>query len=274
MRPSKVLLAAAAAVLGSMGRSASATDAADGADAMAAAVAAHRQGLSAAFQYCRPEQKWAPGGIPEHEASGYLGDVPAMFLEVQEQAGSSSGKVQHEAAVENTAAALQASEAALLVDNSLSSRGGLSMRRGARASGGRILEMVPPVPGAPDTPGGGTGTKAQQQLDDMLADASDGKNPAAEHVIADPDSLASVFSTRTKKVPHSWFGKGLFLAPTYQIATGREECNVCKALIQHWYVRARAGRPPRVAAAAAMMVVVVVLARSVFVPYEHRACVG
>ncbi len=217
-----------------MGRGASATGAADGAGALADAIAAHRHGLAAAFQYGRPQQKWAPDGVPEHEASGYTGDVPAMFLEVQ--AGSSSQ-------TESTAAALQASEAALLVDNSAASSS--SMRGGARASGGRKLEMVPPmagVPGAPGGGGGGTGGKAmlQQQLDDLMNDASDGKNAAAEHVIADPDSLASVFSQRTKKVPHSWFGKGIFLAPTYQIATGREECNVCEALIQHWCVPADA----------------------------------
>eukprot|EP00591_Stephanopyxis_turris_P016432 CAMPEP_0195537120 /NCGR_PEP_ID=MMETSP0794_2-20130614/47389_1 /TAXON_ID=515487 /ORGANISM="Stephanopyxis turris, Strain CCMP 815" /LENGTH=204 /DNA_ID=CAMNT_0040670759 /DNA_START=1 /DNA_END=611 /DNA_ORIENTATION=- len=75
----------------------------------------------------------------------------------------------------------------------------------------------------------------QQQMQDLQElTMDDGRNPAAEKIIADPDSFATELSERTKKVPHSWFGKGLFLAPTYQIATGREECDVCKALIENW----------------------------------------
>eukprot|EP00501_MAST-03F_sp_TOSAG23-6_P002452 GSMAST32.ASY1.ANO1.2562.1 assembled CDS len=34
------------------------------------------------------------------------------------------------------------------------------------------------------------------------------------------------------KVPHNWFGQGFYVAPKYEIATGVEECKVCKLMIQ------------------------------------------
>lgn len=38
--------------------------------------------------------------------------------------------------------------------------------------------------------------------------------------------------TKPDKVPHNWFGTGLFKAPKYAIATGKEECDVCKFMIE------------------------------------------
>lgn len=35
----------------------------------------------------------------------------------------------------------------------------------------------------------------------------------------------------TEKVPHNWFGQGNFLAPKFKIATGIEECDVCRYII-------------------------------------------
>lgn len=34
------------------------------------------------------------------------------------------------------------------------------------------------------------------------------------------------------KVPHNWFGQGKYVAPAYEIATGYEECKVCKMMIE------------------------------------------
>ena len=33
------------------------------------------------------------------------------------------------------------------------------------------------------------------------------------------------------KVPHNWFGTGKFTSPAYAVATGKEECDVCKSMI-------------------------------------------
>ena len=33
------------------------------------------------------------------------------------------------------------------------------------------------------------------------------------------------------KVPHNWFGTGKFVSPAYSVATGKEECDVCKSMI-------------------------------------------
>ena len=35
----------------------------------------------------------------------------------------------------------------------------------------------------------------------------------------------------TMKVPHNWFGTGKYVAPRFSIATGKEECDVCKKMI-------------------------------------------
>jgi len=51
----------------------------------------------------------------------------------------------------------------------------------------------------------------RQLLQDAGSEAGDGK----------PD-----------KVPHNWFGTGQFKAPKYAIATGKEECDVCKFMIE------------------------------------------
>lgn len=34
-----------------------------------------------------------------------------------------------------------------------------------------------------------------------------------------------------QKVPHNWFGSGIYVAPKFAIATGKEECDVCMAMI-------------------------------------------
>jgi hypothetical protein len=35
-----------------------------------------------------------------------------------------------------------------------------------------------------------------------------------------------------KKVPHNWFGTGRFIAPVFGVATGEQECKVCKKMIE------------------------------------------
>ena len=217
MRPVAFLVGAAA-----LCGTACAENVAAGAE-LAAMAAAHKQGLAAAFQYGRPETKWAPAGVPWHESSGYTGEVPALFLELHAAADDARVMMQDAAA---------AKEDAMLRSNTAGSSSSSMRGRHSAASGGRSLEMMPP-PAMPGTavPGGAPSMQQQQQ---QQPPQQDGRNAAAEAIISDPDSIASKLSARTKKVPHSWFGKGLFLAPTYQIATGQEECDVCKALVEHW----------------------------------------
>ena len=35
-----------------------------------------------------------------------------------------------------------------------------------------------------------------------------------------------------QKVPHNWFGTDPYVAPKYSIMSGKEECNVCKAMLE------------------------------------------
>jgi len=44
--------------------------------------------------------------------------------------------------------------------------------------------------------------------------------------------LLQAESPMGSKVPHNWFGQGQFQAPIYEIATGIEECNLCKLMLQ------------------------------------------
>lgn len=37
---------------------------------------------------------------------------------------------------------------------------------------------------------------------------------------------------KPQKVPHNWFGSGQYLAPQFAIATGKEECDVCYAMLE------------------------------------------
>ena len=39
-------------------------------------------------------------------------------------------------------------------------------------------------------------------------------------------------SNSAAKVPHNWFGTGKFTSPAYSVATGEQECDVCKAMIK------------------------------------------
>jgi hypothetical protein len=43
--------------------------------------------------------------------------------------------------------------------------------------------------------------------------------------------MAGGEAAKGSKVPHNWFGSGKYVAPTYDIATGKEECDVCKFMI-------------------------------------------
>jgi hypothetical protein len=42
---------------------------------------------------------------------------------------------------------------------------------------------------------------------------------------------ASAGGLEPQKVPHNWFGSGIYVAPKFAIATGKEECDVCMAMI-------------------------------------------
>ena len=52
---------------------------------------------------------------------------------------------------------------------------------------------------------------------------------------ADPEPAAAgaaPAATVSAKVPHNWFGTGKFTSPAYSVATGEQECDVCKAMIK------------------------------------------
>lgn len=44
--------------------------------------------------------------------------------------------------------------------------------------------------------------------------------------------MAGGEAVKGSKVPHNWFGQNKYQAPTYEIATGEEECDVCQFMIQ------------------------------------------
>lgn len=304
--PRRLVVVAAAVTLGLASNTAFAEDVSEGVSAtvdsgVIAAAADHRQGLAEAFSgYGRPETKWAPAAVPEHESSGYTGDIPPMFLEVSAEAevAASVASATGTGEAEEEAQLAQLREAAQLRDGSpthLRTRarsggrslemmgggmggmgggmggmgggmggmgGGMSGGMGGSSMGGGMGATNPAMQGAAAAAADPTVQLMQQQQMQDMADltADDGRNPAAERIISDPDSFATELTERTKKVPHSWFGKGMFLAPTYQIATGREECDVCKALIENWLVGsigfARFANP------------------SVFALPHHRSCVA
>jgi hypothetical protein len=45
--------------------------------------------------------------------------------------------------------------------------------------------------------------------------------------------LMSEAGAGAQKVPHNWFGTGKFKAPAYSIATGKQECDLCKKMISN-----------------------------------------
>ena len=48
----------------------------------------------------------------------------------------------------------------------------------------------------------------------------------------DETKSTAAASPSAKKVPHNWLGSGKFVAPAYAVATGKEECDVCKSMIK------------------------------------------
>lgn len=51
-------------------------------------------------------------------------------------------------------------------------------------------------------------------------------------VSEEPADKAKAESSTSAKVPHNWFGTGKFTSPAYSVATGEQECDVCKAMIK------------------------------------------
>ena len=50
--------------------------------------------------------------------------------------------------------------------------------------------------------------------------------------VGEGSGSGSAAGVTTSRIPHNWFGTGKFVAPQYSVATGAEECDVCKAMIQ------------------------------------------
>ena len=49
-----------------------------------------------------------------------------------------------------------------------------------------------------------------------------------ESVFLEEEMSGGEAAGATNKVPHNWFGTGKYIAPKFSIATGKEECDVCK----------------------------------------------
>ena len=47
-------------------------------------------------------------------------------------------------------------------------------------------------------------------------------------LLGDEDAAAGL---EPQKVPHNWFGADPYVAPKYAVMSGKEECNVCKAML-------------------------------------------
>lgn len=43
--------------------------------------------------------------------------------------------------------------------------------------------------------------------------------------------LQGAEAAKGSKVPHNWFGQGKYTAPIYEIATGKDECDLCKLML-------------------------------------------
>lgn len=97
----------------------------------------------------------------------------------------------------------------------------------------KVGEWTPPEPPAKES----SGLKGKVPLPAHAADANGGKFNFERSVRAFKGGSRSLLqdeggeSPMGSKVPHNWFGQGKYQAPTFQIATGMEECQVCKLMI-------------------------------------------
>lgn len=105
---------------------------------------------------------------------------------------------------------------------------------GSEAAG----EWVPPSPPSAETLHleGKESIPAPQftaeELEEFLADTREVQSPKRQrHRRLLQEEEDSATGLKPQKVPHNWFGSGHYLAPRFAIATGKEECDVCYAMI-------------------------------------------
>jgi len=101
----------------------------------------------------------------------------------------------------------------------------------------RVGQWVPPAPPSHES----SGLKGKVPIPsefDLASAASDfkfagkGTNNVAFKSGARKLLMAGGEAVKGSKVPHNWFGQGKYQAPTYDIATGAEECDVCENMIK------------------------------------------
>lgn len=96
-------------------------------------------------------------------------------------------------------------------------------------------EWTPPAPPAKESPHLGDMEKIPPPTEEIeLAEmpAPKGRKLLSEDtVFLEEEMSGGEAAGATKKVPHNWFGTGKYVAPGYSIATGKEECEVCKKMI-------------------------------------------
>ena len=92
----------------------------------------------------------------------------------------------------------------------------------------KVGEFTPPTPPAREVKhlANVAGTKIPAPTDAEILASIDSFLEVGES----PSSVSASGAT-TSRIPHNWFGTGKFVAPQYSVATGAEECAVCKAMI-------------------------------------------
>lgn len=96
----------------------------------------------------------------------------------------------------------------------------------------QVGEWSPPAPPAHET----SGLNGKVPLPSKVAGSNEFKFAEAKNKVAFKAGgrklmMAGAEAVKGSKVPHNWFGQGKYQAPTYEIATGKEECDVCEAMI-------------------------------------------
>lgn len=93
----------------------------------------------------------------------------------------------------------------------------------------KVGEWTPPPPPAKESSGLKGKVPIPENVDPVLKHKFFPKTAfkgGSRHLLGDAGG-----EVMGSKVPHNWFGQGVYQAPMYQIATGLEECNVCKLML-------------------------------------------
>jgi hypothetical protein len=94
----------------------------------------------------------------------------------------------------------------------------------------KVGEWQPPPPPAKES----SGLKGKVPIPTFDSDAASGFEFSKQRTAFKGGARKLMMggeSPMGSKVPHNWFGQGKYQAPMFEIATGMEECEVCKLMI-------------------------------------------